>query len=136
MAKTLTLTVDPKDLQLVGTGGEGRVKQEWKDGQPTGPMLREGASVHRLTGMAVSLGGSGLDGCSVETSTPLEEVPVGSLWKVEGHATVTVRADASAGINGGAPRGNLVATVFVEKLVPIGSVTELLAKGRLTGGEK
>lgn len=125
----MTLPVDAASVVVIGTGGEARTRKEYRGGEATGAMIqRDGADVHRLTGVAVSIGGVGLDGASVETTTGLESVGAGTVFKAEGVVEVSVRADAKPGFGDRGPRGVLVPSVYVQRLVPAGSITELLAK--------
>lgn len=132
---------DPATVLLFGTGGEGRERAEWRDGQRTGEVItRDGATVRRLSGVAVSVGGLGLDGAVVETTTPIDEVPAGAVFRASGVCEVSVRAEAQAGIGKDAPpRASLSITVFIERLEPVGSVADLVngkaAPARRGGGE-
>lgn len=136
----LTLCVDPSTVLLIGTGGTSKTRAAYENGVKTeANVQRGGADVHRLTGVAVSVNGVGLDGAVVETSTPLENVPAGGLFRAEGLAEVSVRAEGRQGFSGGSPRGVLAVTVFVERLVPVGNANELLkgassAKRMVVGG--
>lgn len=116
----LTQPLDPSTLLLISTGGEGRERPEFKDGARTGaPVMRNGAAVRRVSGIAVSLAGQGLDGIAVDTSTPLDAIPAGTVLRAEGEAELSIRADAKPGFNGGAPRGELQVSLFVERLAPV-----------------
>src|SRR5699024_362087 len=130
----LTIPATPDDLEIFAIGGSGMVRAEWLDGEKTGKNLqRNGADLRRVTGLAVSLRGQGLDGATVETTTALEEVPSGTIFKGQGEVEVRVRADAQAGFGNGAPRGDLNVTVFVERLEPVGKVSDLLASQGKSG---
>jgi hypothetical protein len=123
----LTLCVDPSTVLLIGTGGTARTRAAYENGVKTDSNVqRAGSDVHRLTGVAVSVNGVGLDGAVIETATPLENVPAGGIFRAEGLAEVSVRADGRPGFAGGAPRGVLAVTVFVERLVPVGNANDLL----------
>ena len=123
----VTLSVDPSSIMLIGTGGTSRTRAAYENGVKTDSNVqRGGADVHRLTGVAVSVNGVGLDGAVVETGTPLENVPAGSIFRAEGLAEVSVRAEGRPGFGSGAPRGVLAVTVYVERLVPVGNANELL----------
>lgn len=125
----LEIPARSEELLLVGTGGTVRTRAEFRDGQRTGEtMKRGGADVHRLTGLAVSLAGVGLDGATVETASPLDEVPAGQIFRAEGEVSVAVRADARPGFGDSGPRGVLGITVWVERLTPVGDVAALLTK--------
>lgn len=117
-----------EDVLIIGTGGAGRERPEWRDGERTGePVRRDGAAVHRLSGVSVSLGGVGLDGATVETTTPLESVEAGTIFRAAGVVEVAARAEAKPGYGQDArPRGVQVITVFVERLEPAGDITTLL----------
>jgi len=124
-----TLAAMPQNFQLYATGGVAQVRAEYADGKRTGEsMKRNGVDLRRVTGLAVSYGNQGLDGATIETTTPLEEVQVGTIFRAEGECEINVRADASPGFNGGSPRAWLELSVFVEKLVPVGNVSEILTK--------
>lgn len=119
----LRLPIPADQILVIGTGGGGRTRAVYKDGAATGDVVeRDGAAVHRLSGVAVSVAGAGLDGCVVETSTPLETVPPLTVFKVEGNAELAIRADARAGFGDRGPRGVLALTLFVQTLTPVGSV--------------
>ncbi|AAS03181.1 hypothetical protein AFC81_07805 [Mycobacterium avium subsp. paratuberculosis] len=123
----LTLNVDPASVLLLGTGGTSRTRAAYENGVKTeANVQRGGVDVHRLTGVAVSVSGTGLDGAVVETSTPLENVPAGAIFRAEGAAEVSVRAEGRQGFGGGSPRGVLAVTVFVERLVPIGNANDVV----------
>lgn len=125
--QTLDLPIKAEELTLIGTGGSARTRAVYVDGQRTGETVKTagGSDVHRLTGMAVSLSGHGLDGAQVETGTPMDDVPAGAIFRVEGECSVTVRAEGRAGFGGGGPRGVLTVRVFAERLVPVGNVADL-----------
>lgn len=132
MADLTTLRVPvPSDLILViGTGGGGRKRAVYRDNKKTEEVVeREGSPVHRLSGVAVSIAGVGLDGAMVETSTPLETVEAGTIFRVEGAAELTVRADARPGFGDGGPRGVLAVSVYAQTLTAVGSVDQLLRGG-------
>lgn len=126
----MTLAVDPSTVLLIGTGGTARTRAQYENGVKTDTNVqRGGVDVHRLTGVAVSVGGTGLDGATVETASPLENVQPGSIFKAEGLTEVSVRAEGRAGCGDGAPRGVLAVTVFIERLVPVGNANDLLRSG-------
>ncbi len=131
---TLRVPVPADQLMVIGTGGGGRTRAVYKDGAATDDVVqRDGAAVHRLTGVAISVAGVGLDGATLETTTPLEQVPAGTVFRVEGTAEVSVRADARPGFSDREPRGVLTVTVFAQTLTPVGSIEQLL-RGRRGGG--
>lgn len=126
--QSMKIPADPAAVLLVGLGGAARERRAYAAGVATGDaVMRDGIPVRRVTGLAVSVAGVGLDGAVVETTTALEEVSAGSIWRAEGAVELTVRAAASPGFGGGGPRADLVATIFVERLVPVGSVAQVLA---------
>jgi hypothetical protein len=132
---TLRVPVPVDQLLVIGTGGGGRTKAVFKDGAVTDELVqRDGAAVHRLTGVAVSVGGVGLDGASLETTTPLEAVTAGTVFRAEGSAELSVRADARPGFRDRGPRGFLVLNVYAQTLTAVGSVEQLL-RGRRGGGD-
>lgn len=115
------------DVLALGTGGFARQRKMYVNGAASeDPVLRNGAAVHRVTGLGVSVGGVGLDGADVSTTTPLGQVEAGTIFKAEGEVEVSVRAESRMGFNGGAPRGVLAVSVFIERLVPVGSVNDLV----------
>lgn len=123
----LVLGVPCAEVTVLATGGVATPRAQFIAGERTGETVKfNGAEVRRVTGLAVSIDGRGLDGAVVETTTVLDEVAAGTVFRAEGETTVTVRAEAQAGFGGGAPRASLVTTVFVERLVPVGNVSELL----------
>lgn len=127
----VTLPVDPAQVTVIGTGGESRTRAEYVGGVRSDVTVkRDGVEVHRLTGVAVSVAGSGLDGAVVETATPLEAVEAGAVFRASGAVEVAVRADGKAGFNGGAPRGVLAVTVWVERLEPVGNLNDLLKRAQ------
>lgn len=131
----LRVPVPADQLLVIGTGGGGRTRAVYKDGELTEELVqRDGAAVHRLNGVAVSVAGTGLDGAIVETTTPLETVDAGIVFKVEGAAEVAVRADARPGFGDRGPRGVLAVTVYAQTLTPVGSVEQLLRGGSRRGG--
>lgn len=123
----LVLPVDPSSVLVVGTGGDSRPRRAYLNGEPSDdPVLRNGAAVQRLSGVAVSIAGVGVDGATLETTTPLESVVAGTIFRAEGAVECMVRADAKPGFGDRGPRGVLAVTVFVERLVPVGSAADLL----------
>ncbi|MGV0772890.1 hypothetical protein [Mycobacterium syngnathidarum] len=131
---SLRVPVPADQLLLIGTGGSVRTRAVYRDGALTEELVeRDGAAVHRLTGIAVSVAGAGLDGAIVETTTPLETVPAGTIFKVEGNAELAIRADGRAGFGDRGPRGVLNVTVYAQTLTPVGSVDQLV-RGRRGGG--
>ena len=132
MAELTTLRVPvPSELLLViGTGGGGRTRTVYRDGAKTDELVeRDGSAIHRLTGVAVSVAGVGLDGAMLETTTPLETVEAGTIFRVEGTSELTVRADARPGFGDRGARGVLAVTVYAQTLTPVGSVDQLLRSG-------
>jgi hypothetical protein len=104
-------------------------------------VQRGGVDVHRLTGVAVSVNGTGIDGATVETGTPLEDVPAGSIFRAEGVAEMSVRAEGRNGFGNGTARGVLSVNVYVERLVPVGNANDVLrprpaTTSRRSGGEQ
>lgn len=131
MASSAKFGTVPSEVLVVATGGVARERAEYVDGERTGEsVMRGGAAVRRLTGMAVSVGGLGLDGAVVDTTTPLDEVEAGTIYRAEGEVEVGVRAEAKPGFKAGdKPRADLAFAVFIERLVPVGSAMDLLRKG-------
>jgi hypothetical protein len=140
MTRLDNLVLDPSTVFAIGTGGGGRAQRVYRDGAATEePVMVDDAQLHKLTGLAVSIGGRGVDGADVQTTTPLESVPAGTVFRAEGRCTLSVRADAKAGWGDRGPRGLLVVTVYIQRLTPVGSVTDLLrqpvAPAARRGGE-
>ena len=134
---TLKVPVPSELLLVIGTGGGGRTRTVYRDGAKTDELVeRDGSAIHRLTGVAVSVAGVGLDGAMLETTTPLETVEAGTIFRVEGTAELTVRADARPGFGDRGARGVLAVTVYAQTLTPVGSVDQLLRSGsRRASGE-
>lgn len=134
---TLRVPVAADSLMVIGTGGGGRTRAVYRDGAVTEDVVqRDGSAVHRLSGVAVSVAGIGLDGAVLETTTPLETVPAGTIFRVEGVAELSVRADARPGFGDRGPRGVLTVTVYAQTLTPVGTVDQLLRGGsRRASGE-
>lgn len=131
----LRLPVTADQLLVIGTGGGSRTRAVFKDGAATDQVVeRDGAAVHRLSGVAVSIAGVGLDGAVLETTTPLESVGAGVVYRAEGHCEVAIRGDARPGFGDRGPRATLSVTVFAQQLNPVGSVESLL-KGSRRGAE-
>ncbi|WP_078325025.1 hypothetical protein [Mycobacteroides salmoniphilum] len=137
----LSYRPQPEGVVAVAMGGDVRLKKSYVNGVASDePVLRNSAGVRRIP-LAISIDGVGLSGATVETTTPLETVEAGTIFKAEGEIEVSVRADARAGFNGGGPRGVLVVSVFIERLVPVGSAADLLrsssapASKRAAGGD-
>jgi hypothetical protein len=126
----LVVPVVADSCQLVGTGGIVRKRVAYVNGERSDePFTRNGAAVHKISsGLVISLAGIGLDGAAVETTTPLEEIVAGTIFRPEGIVELSVRAEVRPGFGDGGPRAVLIPTVFVETLTPLGSVTELLAR--------
>jgi hypothetical protein len=132
----MTLAVDPSTVLLIGTGGTARTRAQYENGVKTDiNVQRDGVDLHRLTGVAVSVNGTGLDGATVETATPLENVQAGSIFKAEGLTEVSVRAEGRSGFGDGSPRGVLAVTVFVERLVPVGNANDVI-RATATAGRR
>lgn len=133
MAYSLSFPIDPKEVLVVGTGGDSRERSEYRDGEATGrPLLHSnGSSIRGLSGVSVSVSGQGLDGAVVTTTTPIESVPAGTIFRASGEVKLTVRADARVVGRGSdaRARGDVVAQLFVEQIEPVGDVNDLLAKG-------
>jgi hypothetical protein len=125
------LVLDPSQVLAFGTGGGARAQRVYRDGTATDePVLVDDAQLHKVTGLAVSVGGRGLDGAEVQTTTPLDTVPAGMLFQAEGRCTLSVRADARPGWGNRGPRGVLAVTVYIQRLNPVGSVTDILKGGK------
>ncbi|GAB2659242.1 hypothetical protein GCM10027169_22970 [Gordonia jinhuaensis] len=133
-----TVVVDPALVQLVGTGGVGRERALYVDGKrQDAPMKTSGgATIRRLSGLAVSVGGVGYDGADVESTTPLEAVDAGVIYRAEGHCEVRFRAEGRAGFGDGGPRGVLRTTLFVERVTPVGSIADVLSSVGAGGRSK
>ncbi|WP_006247649.1 hypothetical protein [Mycolicibacterium tusciae] len=130
------LVLDPTQVLAFGTGGGARAQSVYRDGAATDePVLVDDAQLYKVTGLAVSVGGRGLDGAEVRTTTPLETVPAGVLFQAEGRCTLSVRADARAGWGNRGPRGVLAVTVYIQTLKPVGSVTDIL-RGANSGARR
>ena len=99
------------------------------------PTLRNGRPVRRLPGVTAVLDGVPLENFSVETTADVDNLGPGGLLAAQGEVSVTVRADAKAGFNGGAPRGSLAGKVFVENLTPIAALAELMAQAARRAGK-
>lgn len=132
MAYSQQFPVDAKQVMVVGTGGESREKAEYENGAATGMPERysSGAAICRLSGVAVSVGGAGLDGVAVTTTTPMETVPAGTVFRASGDVVLTMRANARLVGRGDQARalGDLQASIFIETLEPVGDLSELLSK--------
>ncbi len=134
---TLKVPVPSELLLVIGTGGGGRTRTVYRDGAKTDELVeRDGSAIHRLTGVAVSVAGVGLDGAVLETCSELPIVQAGTIFRVEGTAELTVRADARPGFGDRGARGVLAVTVYAQTLTPVGSVDQLLRSGsRRASGE-
>lgn len=138
----LKLPVPADSVLVIGTGGEAREMQEWSGGVATGkPQLHSnGGALRALSGVSVSVAGQGLDGAEVSTTTPLDAIPAGALYRASGEVTVTARADARITGRGAdqRARGQVTARVFIETLEPVGDVNSLLkaGAGRAKGGDQ
>lgn len=134
---TLRVPVPADSLMVIGTGGGGRTRAVYRDGAATDDVVqRDGSAVHRLSGAAVSVAGIGLDGAVLETTTPLETVPAGTIFRVEGAAELSIRADVRQGFGDRGARGVLAVTVYAQTLTAVGSVDQLLRGGsRRASGE-
>lgn len=124
MANSLSLTVNPAQLAFMG-GGEARPATEFDSGNP---LLRDGRQVRRLPGVTALLDGVPLENFTVETVADVDNLGPGGLLAAQGEVSVTIRADAKAGFNGGAPRGSLAGRVFVESLAPVAAIADLIAQ--------
>ena len=57
------LVLDPTQVLAFGTGGGSRAQSVYRDGAATDePVLVDDAQLYKVTGLAVSVGGRGLDG--------------------------------------------------------------------------
>lgn len=125
--RNLTLGINVNDLMLIGTGGGGVVKNKWADGKRTEELeSRNGGPVRNLSGISASLNGVGLDNIGIATSTPLERVEAGMLFRAEGEAELRVWPTVS----GGKDRAfaELNGTLYVERLVPLGNAFDAARK--------
>ncbi|SHS67846.1 Uncharacterised protein [Mycobacteroides abscessus subsp. abscessus] len=122
------LPLDPAKLFLFGTGGVGRAQRVYRDGTATEePVLVDGGTLRKLTGLAGSYDGNALEGADFRSVTPMDSVPAGTVFKAAGRCTLSVRADAKSGFGPNArPRGVLALTVYIERLEPVGSVNDLV----------
>lgn len=134
MASDLVLGLNPRDLMLVGTGGGAAVRNEWADGKPSEtPMVRNGGALRRLSGIAVALNGVGLDGATIESTTPLDKIESGVVFRAEGECELRVWAAAKKNERSGKLFAELNTTLFVERLVPVGNAfAAALAKAQRT----
>lgn len=82
----------PDSVLIVGIGGVARQRKSYVNGTASDdPLLRNGAAVQRVSGMAVSIDGVGLDGATIDTSTPLGDVTAGTVFRAEGEVEVQIR---------------------------------------------
>jgi len=129
----LKLPVPSETVLVIGTGGESRELQEWVGGVATGKpvMHSNGGAIRSLSGVSVSVAGQGLDGAEVSTTTPLDGVAAGAIYRASGEVTVTARADAKITGRGAdqRARGQVTARVFIETLEPVGDVNSFLKSG-------
>jgi len=127
------LPVPSDSVLIIGTGGESREQKEWAGGVATdNPILHSnGSSIRRLSGVSVSVAGQGLDGAEVSTTTPLDNVPAGAVFRASGEVMVNVRGKAEIKGRGADQRARAEVTirVFVETLEPVGDVNSLLKAG-------
>lgn len=135
--KRSTIAVDAAQVTAVGTGGDVRPRAVWVDGQRLDePETREGqtgtVTVHDAAGLAVSIGGHGQDGATVRIGTALDAIEAGTIYRAEGSVEVTHGVEArivDPPDRAAFATGSLTTTVWIERLVPAGSVDDLLRKG-------
>lgn len=140
MASSLKLGASPDECLIIGTGGDSREKKLYVDGKRTDQTETHanGGAIRTLSGASVSIGGQGLDGAIVQTTTPMDEVPAGAVYRASGEVKLFVRANARMVGSGADARAfaDLICTVFVERLEVVGDVKDLLAKGASTASSK
>ncbi|KXT58238.1 hypothetical protein Y710_03950 [Gordonia sp. QH-12] len=125
---SFSVPTTPESVVIVGTGGSGKIRAAYENGTRVGDLKTPGGEpIWRLNGVSMSVDGVGVDGVTIDTSTPLETVPAGVVFRASGRVTLTLRADGRPGFGDGGPRGVLIATAFVERLDPVGNVADLLA---------
>ncbi|MFV0433356.1 MAG: hypothetical protein ACK5LO_05185 [Leucobacter sp.] len=124
MVNRIDLKVRPEQLTVVG-GGETRDATDFETGQA---VLRNGRQVKRVPGCQVLLDGVPLDSFALETTADVTDLGPGGVLAAQGEVSVSIRADAKPGFNGGSPRGSLAGKVFIETLTPVASLAELVAQ--------
>ena len=124
MVNRIELKVKPEQLTVVG-GGETRAATDFETGQA---VLRNGRQVKRVPGCQVLLDGTPLDGFTLETVSEIDDIGPGGILAAQGEVSVSIRADAKPGFNGGAPRGSLAGRVFIENLQPVAALADLIAQ--------
>lgn len=125
----MEIMIAAEQITLLSQGGKARPKNAYVDGKATGPRLRNGAPVVGVPMAAIVEGADLADvDLAVETSTPLEEVSAATIFAAEGECVLRIRADGRAGFGDGGPRGALIGTLYVERVVPRGDLAALLGK--------
>ena len=81
-----------------------------------------------MPGCQVLLDGTPLDGFTLETVSEIDDIGPGGILAAQGEVSVSIRADAKPGFNGGAPRGSLAGKVFIENLQPVAALADLIAQ--------
>ncbi|WP_341258615.1 hypothetical protein [Gordonia malaquae] len=115
-------------VTVIGLGGTAKIRQAYEDGRRLGDMTADnGKVIRRLSGVAMSVAGVAVDGVTIDTTSVLEEVPAGVIFKASGEVELTIRAEGRAGFGNGGPRGVLQATAYIEELTPVGTLSDVLA---------
>lgn len=137
----IQIGIDPTSVTLIG-GGEVPLVKGFANGISTGePVMRDGKPVRTLRTATVFIDGVPVEGITVQTTTDIESIPNGSIMRGEGAPAILVlRADARPGFNGGAPRGEIAGSIFLQGLTVVASLDSLLTqadtrRGRSSGGE-
>lgn len=131
--KRATTTVAAAEVAIYGLGGDVRPRTSWGSDDPETREGTEGpVAVHAVTGAGVSIGGIGQDGATLLIGTPLETMEVGTIYRAEGRVEVTHKAQAKVLDIPGEPVKaipSLLTEIWVERVVPVGSVEDLMRKG-------
>lgn len=128
---SLEVTVPAADVQFIG-GGAGRPVTDFNTSEP---LLRGGRQIKRFPALTAIYKGQPMDGLVCESTTELDNLGEGGVLAAQSDVTITIRADAKPGFNGGAPRGQIVGKTFCEGFSPVASLAELVASASRRGGK-
>ncbi len=121
--RNLSLALTPANVQIVAGAASSTTRNEWADGKATERLQnRDGHTLYFLDGVLVAYNGTNLD-VQVQTTTPLPDtVAVGTQFQGSGTVELALRGTVQSTYNGG-NRAELVGTLFIEKLTPVGGAT-------------
>lgn len=135
------VALNSSDLLISANGPvQSKTRDAFEDGVKVEGQNRQrnGSDLHFCNSL---LSVEGFPAAEVTTLTPLSDIKAGTLFRAEGDVLATFKAEARAGRDRkgddgvwkpGPPVADMAISIFVERLVPVGNVRDLLRSASST----